>query len=155
MADNTSSNDPTSDSSFEQLWERLTSTQRRYVVERQNHITQAATAESLGMHRQTVYNWPSYVEEAAERLVAHRVDAIRSGLEEAAMEAIMRLPQLVGSNDEKVAIKAVQYAIDQAAGKATQPSEVTHSGEIDVESDTIDDVLDHVTGRAERLGDEE
>jgi len=109
---------------FDEIWAKLNSNQKNYVIERQNSKTKADTARAIGLNPKTIYGWPNYVEEAASRLIDHRKDAIAQGLEEAAMQAIMRLPHLVDSEDENIAMKAVKYAIDQAKGKATQTQEV-------------------------------
>lgn len=50
--------------------------------------------------------------------------------------------------------KALKTILD-AHGEFNHKQEHEHSGELDVESDTLDDVLSTLTERAERLGEEE
>jgi enoyl-CoA hydratase/carnithine racemase len=146
--------DNTHNLSFQELWEELTRSQRRYVVARQHHATKAAAAHEIGLVPETVYAWPDHVEEAADRLMDKAKDAVQTGLKDAAVQAILRLPDLIESNDDAAALRAVQYAIDQLIGKPTQRSEVTQQSDIRVESDSLDSILGSLQSRAGRLDEE-
>ena len=133
---------------FDSLWRLLSDNQRKYVLARQATVTVAAAAERIGMHRDTAYGWPDYVDIAASRMVDHRKDAIREGLSDAATRAAQRLTELLDADDGRTAIKAVQYALDQEIGKAVQKQELKHSGSIGITDSDVEDLagaLDHLS----------
>lgn len=134
---------------FDDLWSTLTDNQKRYVLARQSTSTKAAAAERIGIHRDTAYQWPAYVGIAVSRLVDHRKDAIREGLSDAAVRATQRLTELLDDDDSRTAIKAVQFALEQEIGKATQKQEIQHSGSVGITDEEVEDfasALDHLGG---------
>jgi len=138
---------------FEALWERLSANQRRYVVARQDHAQKAEAAEEAGLSPNTVYGWPDYVDAAAEKLLDNTRRTIQAGLESAAGKAIVELKQrLLEADDERTALKAVQYVIDQLEGKPTQKSEIDMDAEVEVESDNLDEAIDTLAAAAEQFG---
>jgi len=144
-----------SDQDFEALWQRLSDSQQRYVVARQNHARKKDAANEVGIAPQTVYGWPDYVEDAADRLLDHTKETIKAGLESAAGKAIVELKQrLLEADDERTALKAVKYVIDQLEGKPTQKQDIDMQGEVEVESDALDDAMDQLTKAAEDFEDD-
>jgi len=132
---------------FDDLSATLTDNQKRYVLARQSTSTKAAAAERIGIHRDTAYQWPAYVGIAVSRLVDHRKDAIREGLSDAAVRATQRLTELLDDDDSRTAIKAVQFALEQEIGKATQKQEIEHSGSVGITDEEVKDfasALDHL-----------
>jgi len=132
---------------FDELWGLLSDNQKRYVLARQSTSTKAEAAERIGIHRRTAYDWPEYVGIAVSRLVDHRKDAIREGLSDAAVRATQRLTELLDDDDSRTAIKAVQFALEQEIGKATQKQEIEHSGSVGITEEDVQDfasALDHL-----------
>ncbi|MCS3707194.1 hypothetical protein GGP62_002181 [Salinibacter ruber] len=141
-----------SEADFESLWERLSAAQKRYVVARQDHGHKKDAAEAVDLSPQTVYGWPGYVEVAADRLLDNTKETIQAGLQSAAGKAMVELKQrLLEADDERTALKAVKYVIDQLEGKPTQKQEVDMQGEVEVESDSLDDAMDQLAQAAEEF----
>lgn len=148
-----SSNQPnTEKDSFEALWERLTAAQKRYVVARQDYGNKKDAAEAVDLSPNTVYGWPDHVDTAADKLLDNTRKTIQAGLQSAAGKAMVELKQrLLEADDERTALKAVKYVIDQLEGKPTQKSEVDMSAEVAVESDSLDHAMEQVAAAAEQF----
>jgi hypothetical protein len=142
------------DARFEALWERLNDNQRRYVLARQTHRHKAYAAEHVGLHRDTAYKWPAYVEEAVDLMQTLQKDSIKQGLASMSHKAIVQLERLLESEDPKTQLKAVQEVLNRLKGKPIQRQEVEHSGGVDVGGADLDGALAQLTDRAARLGAE-
>jgi hypothetical protein len=126
-----SRSDPNPEAEFEALWRRLSDSQRRYVIARQDCGTKADAAEEIGLTASTVYNWPDYVDEAAERLVDQAKATIQAGLDSASAAAVQRLKEIVEDGGDKQARQAAEYIIDQQIGRATQQQDIDMNATID------------------------
>lgn len=144
-----------SEADFEALWQRLSAPQKRYVVARQDHGNKADAAKAVNLSPNTVYGWPDYVDEAAERLLDNTRKTIQAGLNSAAGKAVVELKQrLLEADDERTALKAVKYVINQLEGKPVQKSEVDMQGEVEVESNSLDDAMETLAQAASQFGGE-
>ena len=111
-------------SDFEDIWRRLTDSQRRYVIARQDCATKADAATEIGLAASTVYSWPGYVEDAADLLVEHARQTIQAGLDAASAAAIQRLKGIIESGSDKQSRQAAEYVIDQQIGRAVQQQDI-------------------------------
>jgi len=110
---------------FDAAWESLTQKQKRFVMARQEHATKKEAAEAVGVAPRTTYSWPKEVDWCADKLIDHQLDAVRADLRKIARESMNELSDLASkSDDDRVRLQAIKYAIDQAIGKAKQTAEV-------------------------------
>ena len=145
---------PVKSKSFEELWETLSESQRRYVLARPKHTTKAETAREIGIHPDTAYRWPDKVEECAGLITTHRAQAVRTTLEEGATSAVLKLIELLDSGHDSVKLGAVKYLIDQTQGKpvATQKTEL--SGKVEVEESEVSQLRADLLARLDKKEDE-
>lgn len=104
------------------LWEELTPSQKKFVVAYQRHTSKADAAKEVGLAPQTTYNWPDYVNEAAELFSDATAELAMQELEEALVEAAMVKTQEVrrpGSTRESQQ-DAASDVMDRVMGRPTQ-----------------------------------
>lgn len=143
-------------SSLEAIWGDLTPPQKKYVVAYQRHTSKADAAKEIGRSASTIYSWPDKVDHAAELFSDATAELAMQELEEALVEAAMVKTQEVrrpGSTQENQQDAATDI-MDRVMGKPTQKQEVDMQGEVEVESDSLDDAIDQLTAAAEQFGDE-
>lgn len=109
---------------FDQAWESLSQTQKKFVLAMQDCSTKKEAAEQVGVAQRTTYAWPDEVDFCIDRLIDHQLDAVRTELRQLALDAVGELPDLVASDDESTKLQAVKYVLDQAIGKAKQTQQV-------------------------------
>lgn len=110
---------------FEHMWNRLTPTQRRFVVAMQEHPTKKDAAESIEISPQTAYNWPGVVDEVVS-FVANDVALAMLGIIRAnATKAAAVKAKGLDSIDERIAQGAATEIIDRVGGRPTQRQEIT------------------------------
>lgn len=110
---------------FRAMWERLTPTQRRFVVAMQSHATKKDAAESIGIAPQTTYNWNGDVDEIVNYIRDETALAMLGILASAGSEAAMVKVSGLQSGDEKVAQAAASEILDRNLGKPTNRTELT------------------------------
>ena len=110
---------------FAELWNKLTPTQRRFVVAMQEYPTKKEAAEAIGISPQTAYNWNGTVDDAVAFVVNDVALAMLGIIRANAVKAAAVKAAGLDSTDERVAQAASTEIMDRVAGKATQRQEVT------------------------------
>lgn len=101
----------------------LSDAQWRYITARIDNpqFTIKATAEYLELSPQTVYHWPSYVNEALELARADMHKAALTVRKNALLKAMRVKAALLSSTDERIRDKAATDILEWELGKAKQP----------------------------------
>lgn len=123
------STETTEKSTFEEIWRQLNHNQRRFVVAMLDSESKKDAAEAIGIQPDTVYRWPSIVDDAVALLgrdVKNSVvDILASGAAKAAMIKLAGLD----SKDENMRQKIASEVLDRILGKAIDSIDVTTGGE--------------------------
>lgn len=117
---------------FAELWDRLTPTQRRFVVAMQEHPTKKDAAEAIGIAPNTAYNWNGEVNDAIDFVRNNTAIAQLGILMANGTKAAMVVGKLLESRDESVRLRAAQDILDRNLGKATQRQELDHGGDLTI-----------------------
>lgn len=117
------------------IWPKLNRNQRRFVVAMQECATKKEGAELIGIEPDTVYRWPSIVDEALKALSDDIETAVRDILYSAAAKAAMVKTAGLDSDDEKLRQAVATEIIERAIGKVPQRNE---NREITWEDEVID-----------------
>lgn len=123
------SNEATTESTFEEVWQGLTENQKRFVLARKDHTNKADAAQAIGLNPDTVYRWPDEVELAVELLLDEAAANARSILEQAVTKAALTKIDGLDSNNEWVQQTAAKEILDRVLGKAVERKEVSESSE--------------------------
>jgi len=110
---------------FAQLWNELTPTQRRFVVAMTEYPNKKESAEAIGIAPQTAYNWNGAVNEAVAFVRENVALATLGVITANAAKAAMVKSAGLDSDDERIAQAAATEIIDRILGRPTQRSEVT------------------------------
>jgi len=110
---------------FADVWSQLTPPQRRFVVAMQEYPTKKEAAVALGISPNTVYNWPSVVDDAIV-IATNNVALATLGIITAnATKAAMVKVKGMDSYDEKIAQAAATEILDRNIGKPVQRQELS------------------------------
>ena len=118
--------DNVENSSLSDLWEDLTPSQKKFVVDFQRHTSKADAAEEIGLAAQTVYNWPEKVNAAAEMFSDATAELAMQELEEALVEAAMVKTQEIRDpgSTQGTQQEAASDVLDRVMGKPTQKQDI-------------------------------
>jgi hypothetical protein len=114
-------------SQFAEIWHKLTTNQRRFVVAMQEHPTKKEAAESIGVQPQTAYNWNGEVDAAVDFMRNNIALATLGIIQANATKAAMIKAAGLDSGDEKIRQDVATEILDRNLGKPTQRQE--HTGE--------------------------
>lgn len=114
-------------SQFAEIWHKLTTNQRRFVVAMQEHPTKKEAAESIGVQPQTAYNWNGDVDAAVDFMRNNIALATLGILQANATKAAMVKAAGLDSDDEKIRQDVATEILDRNLGKPKQRQE--HTGE--------------------------
>lgn len=113
---------------FSAIWAQLNHNQRRYVVAMQESSTKREAAQAIDLEPDTVYRWPTLVDEAVELMALNIKDAAIDILANAAVKAAMIKVAGLDSSNEKIRQDAATEILDRQLGKPLQKSEVAGEG---------------------------
>lgn len=123
------------------IWGQLSRNQRKYVVATQECATKKEAAELVGIQPDTVYRWPSIVDEAVELFSINVEQAVLGVLESAAAKAAMVKAKGLDSTDEKVRQAVATEILDRNLGKPTLRQSINQSNvNIDYKTLTPDQI---------------
>lgn len=128
---------------FSAIWAQLNHNQRRYVVAMQESTSKREAAQAVDLEPDTVYRWPSVVDEAVELMALNIKDSAIDILANAAVKAAMVKVAGLDSSNEKIRQDAATEILDRQLGKPTQHNELTgrNGGPIETKS-TVDHAID-------------
>lgn len=134
---------------FGQLWQSLTTSQRKVAQEYVFRTEKAEAAEAVGLAPSTVYSWPDKVWEASRMLVDRRAQGLEEGMHALSPQALGVLRRALDPEEEtsRVEKEAAEFIVNHRLGRPTQKKEVEHSGGInldDTDADEIDEMLGHL-----------
>lgn len=118
-----------SDGKFTEIFSQLSKDQLRFIVAMQENNTKKEAAEKLKIPVQTVYNWPSVVDEAIKLLALDITQSAREMRKKALAKAIAVQVAGLDSDDERVRQAAAKEIIEAELGKAKQAIDVTTGGD--------------------------
>jgi len=113
---------------FADVWSQLTPPQRRFVVAMQEYPTKKEAAVALGISPNTVYNWPSVVDDAIAIAINNIALATLGIIAANATKAAMVKVKGMDSYDEKIAQAAATEILDRNIGKPLQRQEFSGEG---------------------------
>lgn len=119
-------------SNFSGVFGNLSKDQLRFVVKMQECSSKKDAAEELGLKVQTVYNWPSIVDDAIRLLALDIVESSRQMRKSALARAIAVKIAGLDSSDERVRQAAATEIIEAELGKATQVINQHNDGTLEV-----------------------
>jgi len=105
------------------IWPKLNRNQRRFVVAMQECATKKEGAELIGLEPDTVYRWPSIVDDALKALSADVETAVLDIIHSAAAKAAMVKTAGLDSDDEKLRQAVATEIIERAIGKVPNKNE--------------------------------
>jgi len=118
---------------FPELWNKLHSNQRKFVIERHKYTSDKECAEAIGIKPNTVYRWPAYVGRAVEAYYDNIVWIAEKTLSDSvARAALIKAEALYDEEDKDRMDKAASEVLDRALGRATQKIEGKISSEMKV-----------------------
>ena len=112
-------------SQFAEIWHKLTTNQRRFVVAMQEHPTKKEAAESIGVQPQTAYNWNGDVDAAVDFMRNNIALATLGIIQANAAKAAMIKAAGLDSGDEKIRQDVATEILDRNLGRPTQRQELT------------------------------
>ena len=112
-------------SQFAEIWHKLTTNQRRFVVAMQEHPTKKEAAESIGVQPQTAYNWNGDVDAAVDFMRNNIALATLGIIQANATKAAMIKAAGLDSGDEKIRQDVATEILDRNLGRSTQRQELT------------------------------
>ena len=107
------------------MWPQLSRNQRRFVVAMQECATKKEAAESIGLEADTVYRWPSIVDDAVKILSDDVEAAVWDILADSAAKAAMVKVAGLDENDDKLRQAVASEILDRIMGRPTQRQEIT------------------------------
>lgn len=114
---------------FAELWEQLSPLQRRFVVAMQEHPTKKEAALAIEISPNTVYNWPSVVDDTIAFMTNNIALATLGILQANATKAAMVKAAGLDSGDEKIRQDVATEILDRNLGKPKQQVANADSGE--------------------------
>ena len=111
---------------FEKIWnEQMNHNQKRYAVACLDHVTKKDAADAIGIHEQTVYRWPDFVDQAVDFLLLDAKNSAMSILRSGLVKAAMLKLEGLDYKDEKLAQSVADSIMDRVLGRPTSRTEVT------------------------------
>lgn len=110
--------------------EQLSVDQIRFIVARQEFATDKEAAGAVDISAQTVYRWPAIVKEAARAMAVDGLVTAQHLRKRHLAKAMLVKTGGLDSESEIVRQKVSTEIIEGEMGKATQPVDAKHSGEI-------------------------
>lgn len=129
-------------SEFSLLWAELNPNQQRFAIASLEYPKKKDAAEAVGIEPNTVYKWGDHVDAAVSFMRNNAAVAALGIIETNATKAAMIKAKGLDSDSEKVRQDAATEILDRNLGKATQRSEVDHSGTVSSRITVIDYGLD-------------
>jgi len=106
---------------LESVLAQLSTDQIRFVVARQEHSTDTAAAEAVGISRDIVYHWPPVVKQAVRMMASDgMITALHLRRRNLAKAMLTKVDGLE-SGDERVQQSVATEIIEWEMGRATQP----------------------------------
>jgi hypothetical protein len=131
---------------FSVIWAQLNHNQRRFVVAMQESSTKREAATAIELEPDTVYRWPSIVDEAVELMALNIKDAAIDILANATAKAAMVKLAGLDSANEKIRQDVATEILDRQLGKPLQKSELTGQGGGPIETrNTVSHAIDSET----------
>ena len=108
-----------------EIWSQLSRNQRRFVVAMQECATKKEAAGMIGLDPQTIYKWPSIVDDAITAFSDDVENSVLHVMKSYASKAVMVKGDGLDSEDEKLRQSVATEIIDRVLGKPTQRQEHT------------------------------
>lgn len=108
-------------STLQQLLAQLSQEQLRFVAAMQLCVSKKEAAISIGIQPNTVYKWPSVVDEVLGLINEDHLQATRDLARQALFKAMVTKIDALDSDDDNTRQKAATELIEWNLGKALQP----------------------------------
>lgn len=134
---------------------QLSTEQIRFVVARQEYVTDKEAAEAIDIKPDTVYHWPPVVKDAVRLMAQDGLVVAQHVRRQALAKAMLVKVGGLDSDDEKIRQGASTEIIEWEMGKAAQPITGKDGGAIEIRDERLskltDDELAALREIAERI----